>query len=985
MSDARVTSVQLEALVVDAPEVRVTSVQLEVLTPDQPALEYDITATALQVVHDDLTPADVGASQLGAEAISAEPADIGATQVGVEALTGGEATAEVTQAGVEVLWKGSPEVFAGCTAADVKYRVRLRLPGAEEDLAQFTSLPGGTNNVIVSPPRIDASSVDVLKGATTIGGCSFTLSDPQAGECSAPDPTDRLFTRILADAGAQFQLLGARLFIEATESDDPEEEDWLPYWAGYVAAVRYVDAITVEVIGSHSTRDDETTQVWRELSAEFGSTGAIMGGVLIGTPYFPSDKPGVEASKFTGYWQARVTAVASSHVTLDIDEDASVPFPPADIKPFLADRGFLRSGSNNDAQRNVFKWVERNMAPYAVSGYPDPLWKSALSAASIRSWFPRLICQCITKNASVFPRAFQILSAGGGIVTPQGYTATNRPFSGDLGGGFKLFWTNTNPEPQPNVNDLLTFYVRPLDVSEANPLLIIDHPVDILTKLWDTLDIEYDAPSAAAVKAAIGAFVVALRITQPMTLKAAQEMLCGAFGFAWRYAPDGKRYLFTTRVRPPVVGTITLDDLRSPNGVVWEGEESSRVFSVSYEWQRFVSWPGEEDGSNVDRSLDGIKAYPMAPITFQTSDIGSKPFGSRDESYKVPGAVMVLAGSDEAPDYSYSDHVEVTAKLAAPLLEQFGRGAIMTTLDLGPCIAAQEGEDWLLELPHRPGFDAGESPVAQRGLVERVQVIARVPQPWGSTVTFIRVPQDQDAIEDVEVEAPALVTIDETTTATPGSTDFELELDDDTNYAANGIRVEVESAVLAPDGVTFISQGVQLWDGTSPLIVGPFPPGSTAYYRTRLRYQDGAVGPWGAYQAVPLNAGEGQAGGDGLQTPTIVLAVSGGWVVSAEVVGGPDAVKAYCLSSNTAFPTVASLLASTPDTTTPFSFASLDTLAEGETAFVSAITEDANGNISLIAVALFTRPDGNSGGGGGSDTTARALAHHALFLHHRVI
>lgn len=991
--DARVTSGGVEVVRQYRGTVRVTAAGVEVVRPDQPAETLEMSSIGVQVVHDNTGDFDMILSQEGAEPIIGGEDIPDVTQEGVEPIIGGPDIPDITQEGVEVIWRG--EVFGGCESGSVFYRVRLRLPGDTVDLAQFTSLPTGDNSVLISAPRIDAASIDVLRGETTIGGCTVQLADPEAGTCTTPDLTDRAFTKWLADSAGQSQLLGARLYIEATDNPAPAEEDWLAYWGGYVAAIRYVDAITVELSGSHSTRDDETTMVWKEKTPAFSRTGHLMGGPTLDD--WPSSKIGPRLVDNEGDWVARVTSVNATYVELDIDEDASAgftnsgegrAFPPLDVRPFLKDRGFF-IGSNNDQQRNIFAWAQRNAQPYFAEGGIDSATAAAWKAAGTEGWFPRLACRIVlneTTSAMVneeFPvmatqKTFKIESGSVQEVRSNLYE--------DLGNKFRLYWPSTSPEPQPAVNNVLRFYTRALDVSEANPLLIAMHPVDILTALWDELDIDYDAGAAASVKAALGDFIVALRITEPKSLKDAQTMLCGGFGIGWRYAPNGMRYLFTTRVRPTLSGTITLADLISDNGVVWENEESSRVFSTSYKWTRFEKWPGKEDGKNADRALDGIMPYDVGPITFQTGDIGTKPFGARDEQYEIPGSVYELADGDSAPNWTVADHVDITANLTAPLLDQFARGGIKTTLDLNHCVLVQEGEDWELELPHRPGFDDTLTPVAQRGLVERVQCISRTPQVWGSTVTLIRVPQvdggvvppppaDSRTAELLDLsfvvhDATATggnsltsADLDETFVAYPYFNSFLLATFDNTHYDVVGASVLVESyeGATAPPTDGLQTRYPNAWDGLNAIEVGGFSASALVWYRTQVRVEsEPYVGAWSAWASVQLS-GTTQAG-----VPTISLTPDGSWNIDAEVVAPPTTVRLYIAADTTNYPTEAATLLETPVAGNTASLAALiPTLPEAETAYVTAIAEDIFGNRSIVSTSFFTRPGGGSGGGGG--------------------
>jgi hypothetical protein len=741
--------------------------------------------------------------------------------------------------------------------------------------------------------------------------------------------------------------------------------------------------------------------VWKEVAFPFDLCGHVMGGPTLLN--WPSSKPGQRILDNEGDWVADVTAVTATYVEFDINEDACAgytgsgegrSFPPLDVRPYIKDSAIVPL-SNNDLQRNVFKWAEKNVQPYYSEGGPDAATVTAWKAVGTMGWFPRLRLRAVAKNGGPMNSQFPVMATSrtanmlGSETTifqfneidgnPNVYREFRSKLYEDLGNKFRVYWPSAGAVAQPIVGDQIRFYVRALDVSEANPILIAAHPVDILTDLWGQYDIDYDLAAAAAVKAALGEFVVALRITEAMSLKDAQSMLCGGFGMAWRFAPNGLRYLFTTRVRPTLSGTITLDDLASDDGVIWENEETSRVFSASYKWKRFTKWPGDEDGKTVDRALDGVMPYDVGPIIFQTDDLESKPFGARDEQYDIPGSVYELAAGDAAPNWTVANHADITANLTAPILDQFGRGAITTTLNLTHCVLVQEGEDWELELPHRPGFDEDESPVAQRGLVERVQCVARTPRPWGSTVTLVRVPQVNGGIVPttpnvgtaealplgfvvLDATATGGNLIDEgdvatTFTAYPYYTSFILAANNNDYYGVLGASVVVDYY----EGAAEPAEGLQTrygsaWDGLNAIEIGGFSPTSKVWYRTQVRLADGYIFAMSAWASVQLT-NTTQAG-----SPDVALIADGSFNVSATVVAPPTTERIYVAASTTTYPSSAVTLATTPiagQTATVSSI--IATLAAGQTAYVTAIAEDYFGNISIVSTSSYTRAA--SGGG----------------------
>jgi len=948
---ARVTSCGVDVLRQGTPKARVTSVAVDVLLPDEPAQTLEVTAASLQVVHTDVPDAALWVTQAGVEAIAGGDSSADVTQLGVEVLAGGDSGADVTQTGVEVLYQAT--AFLGCVDRPVAYRLRVRNAADNANAVVFTSLADETLSgasgwpVMLDAPQIDASTLNPLSGKTDLGACTIRVADPVlvAGAlgCATTGAT-RLVTALLANGAGRSQLIGRRVFVEAS---DDNGTTWGAYWSGFLTDVSFPDAITAELQMAHSGRDDERRQVFGTLNNyAFDTTGNLAGGPV--RVNVPTSASGWRVQYNEAPWTIECTAKSGDLVTFTITNR----FLPWDVA--------LERGN----KKLPLRFLNQQIQKYFQLGGPTPALTTTWRALGRGGWFPRVECAILTKNGSAFPAAFPPVAAPTllGLVGSTNTTGSQSTVVfEDSGEQFALYWPLATGT-QPTVGDDFTMYLRPVDISEANPGWIVQrHPVDILVELWTRAGYATNTASVTTTKAALGDYRVALRITRDMTLADASAMLCGAFGFGWRMDPAGQRVVFPTRAYGATLQTITVDDLASTDGVVWATSEASKVGRVAYQFQQFYTWPAAQDGDETtkpSRALDGVVAVDMEPVIAEAPT--ATDYGVRTQTYEVPGYVFDASGRP-------LDAFGFVDAQAVPILAAYQDGEISTEIDVLPTVTALEGDVVELDITHRPGFDVADSPVAQRGTPELAMVVSRQPQPWGARLKLVRVGAAGDPITDTG-DAPTTVTLDPTVSvaATTGATAtfVTVTLDDDTDYVSAGATVRVYYAVQA----TQPTDNGTLWpvaldpSVASTLDVGPFPPASTVWIRTQTVQSGVPVAGFTAWQSVTLAAQTGVGSSGGLQTPTVLLSVSGG-VITADVDGGPNAVKAYCAASSSAFPSAATVLAGSTDTTVPFSFASILTIAAGATAYVAAITEDAAGNRSLRGVALYTRPDGAGSGG----------------------
>jgi hypothetical protein len=733
VTDARATAAFLEvARAGDSPPAAVTFVGLEVATLNQlPADSVLVTAMQAEVLTPSVEDITIRASQLAAEALSATPNAAYLSQLAAEVLLRSEFDPCVH----------GPVV--GCTTAPVAYRLRIRNAADDADALVVTSLATGADALIAEVPNIDGATFDPLTGKTTVGGATVLVIDAADGAPDGPiDETDRAVTKHLADDDGRSQLLGRKAYLEWAGTCD-EDADFQPHFAGYVTSLALIDAITWEIGLAHSSRDDARSKVWADSRNIYLDVNSwLFGGPVSGD--VPHSHASTKKSTFDGYWNAEVIAVYDTFIHLDIDENASAAFPPADLVEHLADRGWIVAGIT-DAFRNVIRWAQANAQKYFVRGYPNSTaqaeWEDPLTTGmgSIRGYAPRVDIQVVAVNGGPIAHAAKLMTSFERSVSFGGRTTLFPTYlCQDLGNHFYIAWANTDPVPQPDVGDVLGFYGRPLDVSPAAPGWIIRHPVEILRDVL--LFRGYAVNSITDAKDDLGDLLLSLRVTDPPTVTEAIAMLGGMFGLGVRAEADGTRTIFCWRTRHDPVVTIGLDDLAGRAPGWWKTAENSRLFSTGFAFSRFDMWPGLDQNAQGDRALDGIVAFDEAPIVFQSAL--DQPAESRVQTYALTG--MLLQGPDGDEGAPVESVLDTVAPWAAMLLDTFGDGAITIELDVLPTIAARIGEEVLLDLSPVPGFDADLTPVAQRGLPNRCLVIGDTPEPFGKRLTLLRLPDVEE-------------------------------------------------------------------------------------------------------------------------------------------------------------------------------------------------------------------------------------------------
>lgn len=539
------------------------------------------------------------------------------------------------------------------------FRLRVRNADDDADALVLTSVPGGVNPLIAAAPHGDGEEIDVITGAVRHGAYTVLAADPSGS---------RPITSVLADASGFWQLLGRKAFIE-TSTDGSA---WSPRTAGYVQAVRFPDAISAEFTIGDAQRIDLTREVFAEATTEFPGATALCGGPCVG---------GTGPFKDNGAWRMRVVDAVSG--------------PPGDVgltfvRGFIpSPTGFIKATSLSMFARD---YINSRAYEFATPGF-----------TVFR--FPGLVARTVpagggsTLTHTPYARA-PLFTLGRDLISAQLLLT--------------LSWNGT----LPSVNDEFDVYVFPRSVSEANPLHVQGHPIDILTDLWTEAGIVFDSTLAASTKAAIGADAwLDLRFTEGRILADfARDVILGPWGVGWRTGSDGERELFTTRKRSASNPSTTLTNQHNlapadSQPILFDLDEASIVDAVTYRQREFLQWTDDLEG---ERPPDDVVSFENAERVLLNDLVVSGEEPRHELEYSIPGTLRVASGGFKA--FAHAS--------AADILLRFGFGCPSAEWLATEAEADPLGNEVILDVAHQINGNV-------RGGERIVQIVRRTPEADG--------------------------------------------------------------------------------------------------------------------------------------------------------------------------------------------------------------------------------------------------------------
>lgn len=604
------------------------------------------------------------------------------------------------------------------------YRLTVRNRADDADLFVVSSFPEDENPYITEPPSGDGQSIDAITGAGTSGDYTFRFADPEGSD------RFRAFTSVMADVYARQQLLSLRA-IGAISEDGSVWETIIP---GYVLAARLPSAIEGEIHVGATRRREVSKEVFRAVTDRFNNVTTVIGGPVL------EDFGGLLTDN--GGWKFTVAGALTSpgwHLTLA----ASGGFDPR------KDPSTMFSSTSNAIRDYTNNWSR---------GYfiPATTWL----ADDVQGNFPGLIARVRPVGGTSADDVFLVpLSVP---VVPLG----DRPWFAD----FKidnLITNNTsdlylpaddiNGDPWPSPSGSYYVWIYATQISEANPLHWYGHPVD----LWEQCEldeggvagVDYDDSNLADLKSLVnlqcGADVrLMLRITKSYkSVDFKQQTIYGAFRLSTRVV-NGLKQLFSIRIKGTAIPSdvISIDDLRSLDGNVFDIDEQTIVTAVTLKQLRLIPWTTDEAKQPETDSIV-VRDWPFNTIENSDDDmpVGLDASGHEAVIGDIPGTIMVHnADPVQIVPLPFQQYL---ASVSNEIFDLFGRGAAEGDLNCLRGVDAEVGDQRLLDLDYRPNALTTQTPTSQRGGQRRILVLHRTEEPEGPVLRIMdAVLQDDEEV-----------------------------------------------------------------------------------------------------------------------------------------------------------------------------------------------------------------------------------------------
>lgn len=546
------------------------------------------------------------------------------------------------------------------------FRLRIRNAADSADECIFSSLSTDTLPHLASEPFGDGQEFDHLTGRTTIGAYVIDVVD------AVVSGSTRAVTQFLVDATLRQQLIGRRAYIEYSTNAGGA---WTGLVGGFVTRIALVSAQRYSFTIGEARRVEERLRIFKAPTDAFQGFTNLLGWPFL-TPwgsggraeghFFPARTP----------WDFQVEGTSTDNVSLRL---AGGMVPVGEESP-----DYVRVSAISPFA------LQRASALFAPDFVPSQTYLSGIPGT-----YPEILI-----FVKIFPDG-----ATYGPFTAYAFAGTDpneppdvvSPFAGAGRNVLSLIWPGG--EAIVSAGDFVSAWAYRSYVSRISPLHVEDHPIDVVTALWDEAGLPYSASAAAATKEALGDSLAMLRIVEPPRLDEFVSMLGLYWGFGVRVNASGERELFISRIRSASApgSTITASELRSAEPVVFAVDDSTLKNNIVIRTRSFTPWaPG-----GWEREADEVVDLPNE----RAIDNGEIPeYGSNDLVISLPGQGVGAA-------------IEATAY---ELLDRFGRGGQYSELLCLPAVTAKVGEEVALNL--------GQLPVGNvRGGTRFVQVVKRTP------------------------------------------------------------------------------------------------------------------------------------------------------------------------------------------------------------------------------------------------------------------
>ena len=726
-------------------------------------------------------------------------------------------------------------------ASLLDYRLRIRNastvldPNGTADVVDVSSVVGVGVPYIGSAPEGDGQEVDPVTGAVRTGSYAVEIVDAVTGTDATG--TLRYVTNRLEDAGARQQLLGRRAYVEMRTNGGA----WVTMVAGYVTSIRLVSAMRYVVQVGDTRRVQQTQTIFQGASlGPYTTRGTITGG-----PVTKNFGPSVAR----GGWQYRLTNQGDGNVFLEFVEGYAAEKNAPLVKDWsLLARPEIARVMQGYAQPNPYGYTAAAGARVGTA-YTQSVWESEANPFVVSGGIQAVIGTTVRNATPV-----QALVVGFSEPQPAGQS---------LGVSVVyLYW----PSCPHETDDIVYVSLTTVDVSEAAPLYLDAHPVDLTLAIWSAARITYD-PSAAwigAMRALVGENVrIACRFAvAPIIADFLESAVFGPFGISARTNAAGAQELFPTRIRTDLLPTLVVgtNDLRGAGEVVFDLDERTAVTSVTLEQQVMQATIYSATRSAVLKGTSaGAPATPLDGVLVSTvkqtataAGAFTTGFMGRAITYSVPGMIYtVTPGLETGANWVPNSAAQIEA-MAVTVFDRYGRGATAADVSVmagTPGAAAQIGDELYFEAAHFPnkGYRIGESNVGARIM----QVVRRTESPAGPVLRLLDSGLAAQPVGPVPVLAIAKFASAPTTTAAVTITNAAAL------NALTGIEVLVQYATGPSEPVGY-GAPVALYKApdipSTAIPLDPVTPGLRVWTRARLEQPLRRPSSWSAWVSVVLDA-----------------------------------------------------------------------------------------------------------------------------------
>jgi hypothetical protein len=865
----------------------------------------------------------------------------------------------------------------------IYYRLRVRNEADDDNIIILSSKPGDANALLCEAPEGDGQNIDPIMGTLEVGAYTWQAIDRFDGGDTYT------ITSIIADGDARNQILSNKCIGEYQD----DGSTWVQFHTGYLNDLKLGDAATFTLIVGDTDRRERDAVLFKTITDTFDKVSNIIGGPVIADPEVAwGGAPKRAWGPIIDHGPARFIVIGNSsggspnpanlvnptnRVTLSL---VGGRLPPR----YLGMQGVWNGKIPNPAEyidQFAYQYFEADAEGiYATTG-----------AEQSQPWgsFPQLEVKLRRVSDSVVFTSFPIAQAAkkassyitwpGGA--PDGSVGHEKALVANSNAWLIVHWDVAEMGAQPALGVLFDGWVRPIVISEDNPLHLRGHPIDLHIAANEDQEIPYDAVSAAAVKAALGDLFCELHITEEWEYSEFTEMLKGAFGYAVRYNADNEQEFLTTRQTSPAVeGTVTEDDIigddrGEPQDPVFRVSQSSVIKGVDYKLLQFRLWNAETDASS-DRPIDGIV---VKSLTINGTRRDESVYGSKIVQFDVPGMIM-FSGDGNVISQPLALR-EWVIEAGEVIIDRAGWGWVEAEMEVLATVPGQVGDYLDIEHPAQVNAKTAQSPVTQRGGTRKMQIVSRTEFPGTSKLLLKdagNLAQDAPTAGDTGTPTDPCFGLPTTSLSLAPSvaspyTIATVTLADVADYSDIGADLELQYLVQTAtpastdEGETFgpLLSSTDEDEIDAPAVLA----GETIWVRGRPYISaTGQVCDWSTWISLTLGPDDEGDGGE-LPPFTLALSIDATGILSAEATSTvAEITMVYFLAgaAGGAAPLYATVLLETPDSVgPPFTAASLATMAEGETRTVGAIGEDALGNRTLLVLASITRAV-NTGAGSGT-------------------